>query len=262
MSFCFTPNNLEYYTFETPPLADTVHGVFTRKGGISSTPFRSLNLGGAIGDTQENVRENRKRIFEAIDRPVDSLFDVWQVHSSEIVCTDRPRILSEPHQKADAIFTNHPDITLLMRFADCVPILIYDPVKKVVGIIHAGWQGTVNQIVVNALERIKLEYKCSPGDIIAAIGPSIGPDHYTIGDEVYKIAYPVFKEVHEDVLTHEEGRIFFNLWKANGYLLDKAGVKQVTYSNICTACDIEKWYSHRAENGKTGRFAAVIGLKG
>lgn len=252
---------LSCYTFEDTFFDDTVHGFFTRKGGVSKAPWSSLNLSESGGDSRENVIENRARIFSAIQRPVESLYDVWQVHSTEVVFAEGPRALETNHVKADVILTNNPDVTLLMRFADCVPILLYDSHKKVVGIVHAGWQGTINNIAGIAIKKMADHYGSKPQDIVTGIGPSIGPDHYQVGTDVYEKAKFVFHEVHDDVFSFEKSSIYFNLWNANAYLLRSGGVIQIYQSNMCTGCDTENWFSHRLENGKTGRFAAVIGLK-
>lgn len=260
MTFTTLENDIEYFSFQTPEFSGTVHGFFTRKGGVSEGKFQSLNLGGSIGDSPENVIENRRRVFAAVERDPKSLFDVWQVHGTEVTFADRPRNLAIPPMKSDAIFTNNPAVTLLMRFADCVPIIIYDRVKQVVGIVHAGWMGTVNQIADKAISEVRNRYGSAPGDIVAAIGPSIGPDHYFVGVDVYNQARAAFKDDQSGILTKENGKFVLNLWKANEHLLRKAGVQDIKQASICTACDTKRWFSHRAESGQTGRFAAVIGL--
>ncbi len=247
-------------SFPETTLSEVVHGFFTRRGGVSPRPFDSLNLSISAGDSRANIRRNRDLLFNAVDRPLDTMFDVWQVHSDTIICSDQPRGNEEQPIKADAIFTNNPGVTLLMRFADCVPIMIYDPVRKVVGIIHAGWQGTVSQIAKKAIDRIIEKYGCNPGDIQAVIGPAIGGHHYRIGEDVYGHAAAIFGKDEGVLDKTKDGHVTFNLPLANEALLTQAGVRSIFQSQICTACDINNWYSHRAENGKTGRFAAVIGL--
>jgi YfiH family protein len=236
------------------------HGVFTRKGGVSPGPWATLNLGGTVGDPRENVIENRRRIFEIFERPVESVFDVWQVHSAEVVCAESPRPLDQPHQKGDAILTNRAEITLLMRFADCVPIFLYDPKQKVVGIVHAGWKGTVNRTAAAAVLRMHSRYGTAPEDVIACIGPSIGPDHYQVGEEVVAEVQQAFSKKASLMLHAGNRKIHFDLWAANVWQLEEVGVKSIETAAICTACDLERWYSHRAEHGKTGRFGALISL--
>ncbi len=253
---------LQVLQFEDQMFEKCIHGFFTRHGGVSPTPWKSLNQGGTVGDEQSNVFENRERSFCFFNRDVRTIFDVWQVHGTTTICTIQPRVLDAPHTKADAIFTNNPDITLFMRFADCVPILIFDPIKKVAGIIHAGWRGTVNNIVGKSIQTIINNYDCDPKDLIAGIGPSIGPDHYIVGEEVSEQVEENFETYSKNLLETIGGKIHFNLWLANQYLLQKQGVKSIECSRICTACHTEDWYSHRAEKGTTGRFGALIALKG
>jgi YfiH family protein len=257
-----TKDGLKVLQFEEPKFENCFHGFFARHGGISPAPWMSLNQGGTVGDERSNVVENRERSFRFFNRDVRSIYDVWQIHGTTTICTNSPRDLDAPHIKADAIFTNNPDVTLFMRFADCVPIMIFDPIKKVTGIIHAGWKGTVNDIVGKSIQSIIRTYGCEPENLIAGIGPSIGPDHYSVGEEVREQVDANFDSYSQNILDRIDGKIHFNLWLANQYLLQKQGVKSIECSRICTACHTEDWYSHRAENGSTGRFGALIALKG
>jgi YfiH family protein len=261
------PDSIRYYTFES--LSDQKglkHAVFTRRGGVSPAPWAALNLGGTVGDDPRRVAENREMVFRTLDRPKDSLFDVWQVHSSEVVCTRSPRPLDLPHKKADAILTDQPGITLFMRFADCVPILLFDPQKRVIGLVHAGWKGTVIRTAAEAVRRMRLEYGSVPEDILAAIGPSIAAHHYEVGKEVMEQVRGTFGEDASGLLSSVDGDqvsgVQFDLWAANRLILEQEGVKQIEISGICTACHLEDWYSHRGEKGKTGRFGVLMGFEG
>ena len=251
---------LKYYQFELLQEAGLAQGIFTRAGGVSPAPWDSLNLGGTVGDSRANVIENRLRIFNALNRKVESLFDVWQVHSTKIVCSDTVRPLDAPHKEADAILTDRPEITLFMRFADCVPIFLFDPIRKVVGIVHAGWMGTVNRIVSLAIDAMVNRYGSKRENILAGIGPSIGPDHYEIGDEVITKVWQTFGQDASGLLNEIDGGIHLNLWEANRILMQRSGVQQIQIAGICTHCHIDDWYSHRAEHGKTGRFGAILAL--
>jgi len=255
-----TINGLELFRFDSFDSDKIVHGIFTRNGGISPSPWDSLNLGGTVGDARENVIENRRRIYQAMNRPVESIFDVWQVHSADVICTDEPRPLNAPHEKADAILTDNPEITLFMRFADCVPILLHDPIKNVIGVVHAGWMGTVKKIVSRTIEKMQSRYGSNSEDILAGIGPSIGPDHYQIGQDVIDQVRVAFGTASDRLLRQINGKINFDLWQANREALSESGVRHVETAGFCTACDLNRWYSHRAENGKTGRFGAFIAL--
>lgn len=236
------------------------HAVFTRHGGVSPMPWNSLNMGGAVGDDVERVRQNRLRAFESLDCSPDSIFDVWLIHSADVVHTDAPRDTNLPYQKADIILTDNPEVTLFMRYADCVPILVYDPIRRVIGVAHAGWLGTVRDVAGATIKAMCDRYGTKPSDIIACIGPSIGPDHYEVGEDVISQVRQRFNSDSDLVLHVHKASTHFDLWKANQYLLERAGVKHVEVSGICTACHTEDWFSHRAEKRKTGRFGALISL--
>jgi len=254
-------NGLTYFHFKSFDEAGLTNGVFSRRGGISPMPWASLNLGGGIGDTRENIIENRKRIFDAINRPVESIFDVWQVHGTKIIATDQPRPLNVVHEKADGILTNNPNITLLMRFADCTPIFLADPKKRVVSIVHAGWKGTVNQIAVEAIRKMDELFGCRRSDVLAGIGPSIGMEDYEVGEDVWLAAKQNLFEEVDKLFVKINGKLHFDLWEANRIQLEKEGVQQIEVAGISTAANTTEWYSHRAENGKTGRFGAVLALE-
>jgi YfiH family protein len=169
--------------------------------------------------------------------------------------------MDEAHwNKADIILTDNPDLTLFMRFADCTPILLYDPLKHIVGIVHSGWLGTVRSAARVAVEAMSARFGTNPVDLLAAVGPSIGPDHYEVGKDVIAQVKAAFNEQASILLEQRGGRKYFNLWAANRLLLEKAGVEHIEVSRICTACNPVDWFSHRGEKGKTGRFGAMIAL--
>lgn len=252
--------NLEFFQFDLFAGANLTHGLFTRKGGISPAPWHSLNLGGTTGDRRENVIENRRRIFDCVGRPVESIFDTWQVHGVHVIFPDAPRPLDGVHEKADIIITDRPELTLFMRFADCVPIMLYDPRKNVIGLVHAGWQGTVKLAARVAVEAMAQRYGCQPGDILAGIGPSIGPDDYEVGEDVAERFRHAFGEQAGRLIRCENGKMYLNLWEANSIVLRACGVHEIEVAGISTASDTTRWYSHRAENGATGRYGALIAL--
>lgn len=260
MSF-YRSNDTRWYSFDSFDTGKVIQGVFTRLGGVSPDPWKSLNLGGTVGDDRSNVIENRRRIFDALDLPVESLYDVWQIHSTTVVYTTAPRPLDAPHVRADAILTDRPEVTLFMRFADCVPVFLYDPIHHAIALIHAGWKGTVANIAGVTVRRMAEVFHSRCEDLQAAIGPSIGPDHYVVGDEVYQHAKVQFGADTSHFMKPEDGHYRMNLWEANRIALENEGVKQVEISGICTACNIQDWYSHRGENGKTGRFGALFALR-
>jgi polyphenol oxidase len=250
---------IRYFQFDSLD-EGLIHCVFTRRGGVSQQPWASLNMGSTVGDDLDCVQENRSLALASQGIDPDSIHDVWQVHSVKVVIAEKPHPSGSPHQKADAILTDKPGLMLLMRFADCVPIMLHDPIHKVVGIIHAGWMGTVNGIVSLTVEAMKDRYHSNPADIHAAIGPSVGPDHYEVGPDVANQVRHAFGNESNQILSMEKSSTHFDLWAANTLLLEKSGVKQIEVAGLCTACHTDDWYSHRAEKGRTGRFGAIIGL--
>jgi YfiH family protein len=256
--------SVRYLTFELLAEAGAPHAVFTRRGGGSPAPWSGLNLGGAVGDDQERVARNRKLALEAAGRPPDSVYEVWQVHGSAVGRADAPQANAYP--QVDAVLTDRPGVTLLMRFADCVPILLYDPVRKAAGLVHAGWQGTVKRTAAAAVHGLRAEYGSRPADLLAAIGPSIGAHHYPVGPAVAARVREAFGMDASALLSEggaagENGPVHFDLWAANQLILEQAGVRSIENSGLCTACHLEDWYSHRAEKGKTGRFGVCMWVK-
>lgn len=252
--------DIRYHTFSIFDNFRVNHAMITRHGGVSPIPWATLNLAMTVGDDKGRVEENLKRVSEAFKINQPSLFEVWQVHGNRVVSTQTPRNLKRPHQKADAIITNQPGLTLLMRFADCVPILLYDPVNRAIGIVHAGWKGTVNQIVVNSITKMNELYGSCPNEMIAGIGPSIAAHHYEVG---FEVIHEVRRELgHEasDYLISSNGKTYFDLWRANRKYMEGIGVHQIEVSGICTACNTQDWFSHRGENGRSGRFGVYISL--
>ena len=252
-------DGLHYYQFDIFS-KEVLNAVFTRQGGISPEPWTSLNLSISVGDDSQRVTENRMHAFNALGRNPASLHDVWLVHGVDIVHAEAPRSLDAPSVKADILFTDNPAVSLFMRFADCVPLLFHDPVKKVVGIAHAGWMGTVKGVAEVSVKAMQERYGSKPADIVAGIGPSIGIDHYEVGGEVADQFRGKFESDSEKILQTRDGRIYLDLWTANALQLQNAGVEQIQISGLCTACHLDDWYSHRAEKGRTGRFGVLMAL--
>ena len=256
----YAKDGLRYFQFSIFNDLPLFHAVLTRQGGFSRGPYRSLNFGGTVGDNPEDVLRNHERTFKVLGVNFSSRFDVWQVHGTNIICTDAPRDPNLGFQKADGILTDKPGITLFMRFADCVPILLADPKKRVIGIVHAGWQGTSKQISRFAIETMKERYGSDPGDILAGIGPSICSSCYQVGPEVLADFKENFWNDAERFFREEQGQLYLNLWRANQFTLETSGVKKIEVAGLCTAENLDDWYSHRSEDGKTGRFGVLMRL--
>lgn len=254
-------NELVFYQFEQWLDAPVRHGVFTRKGGTSAAPFASLNLGGNVGDDPACVRSNHLRMYAALDVMDERACSVWQVHSADVILAETPARDRRWLAYADAMITNRPETPLSMRFADCVPILFHDPVQHAIGIAHAGWRGTVLGVAANTIQAMTDAFGSRPEDIQAAIGPSIGPDHYQVGEEVVEAVQAHFQTIDGLINRHpDDGSAYLNLWAANRLALERAGVRDIEVAAVCTYEHVDEWFSHRKEQGRTGRFGAVICL--
>jgi hypothetical protein len=155
-----------------------------------------------------------------------------------------------------------PDLPLVMAFADCTPIMLVDPVRGAVGIAHAGWRGTVAGICQAVVSKMVDALNCRPADIYAAIGPAIGPCCYEVGTDVVEAVTAALGQNDAFFRPGPQGdQLHFDQWAANEFALRQAGVQQIERADICTACHVDEFYSHRAEGGRTGRFGAIIALR-
>jgi YfiH family protein len=213
-----------------------------------------------VGDDPDHVRENHERICSALDIQRSALVSPHQVHSAVVRVVserDRGRVCAQ----TDALVTASPGVYLMLRFADCVPVLFYDPVRHAVGLAHAGWRGTVACIARATVQKMVDAFGCRPAEIRAGIGPSIGPCCYEVGAEVVDVVREAFPEAPHLVRPKAGGRWHLDLWEANSYQLASEGLADVEVAGLCTACRTDEWFSHRAERGRTGRLGAVIGLR-
>ena len=253
--------DVKYYQFESLLDAGVRQMVFTRHGGVSPEPWDSLNVGLTVGDDPANVARNRELCFAAAGRPTESLSDSWLVHGSDVYVYDTPRPQDgNPPPKADILLTDNPEVSLYMRYADCVPVLLVDPVHRAIGLAHAGWQGTVKQVAKAAVSAMGERYGSVPGDLLAAVGPSIGPARYEVGPEVAEQVEAAFGEDAEDLLPRFGSSVHLDLWEANRLSLKRAGVSRIEVAGLCTFDNHQDWFSHRAEKGQTGRFGALLAL--
>ncbi len=249
---------IRYFSFDTLDQSGVMSAVFTRRGGVSPAPWTSLNVGGGVGDAPERVAENRQRALSVIPKTVRRVAEVWQVHSAAVHIDSGSPPMGAEVPRADVLLTDRPDVALFMRFADCVPILLHDPVGGAVGLVHAGWRGTVLRNAQSAVAALVNCFGSRPRDLLAAIGPSIGPDHYEVGPQVIAAVHRTFGEAAPGLLPSQGEAVHFDLWRANQLILEQAGVQKIEIACVCTACHPEDWYSHRGEPAGTGRFGALI----
>jgi YfiH family protein len=253
-------------------LSEVAHGVSTRKGGTSSPPFHTLNLGYATADAETNVAENRRRFVEAAGLGRKSIVCGRISHGNDVAVLRGPgrasrRTQLEPVRAgsvrrgaffdADAAITDVPDIALMLTFGDCVPLLFADARTGVVGAAHAGWRGTARAIAAEVVRAMQRECGCDPADIVVGIGPSIGPCCYAVAQDVLE-AFTA--DGQQPVAWKQDGRFMLDLWGSNEQQLVDAGVLPPNIENprLCTSCSIDRFFSHRAEGGKTGRFGVLI----
>jgi YfiH family protein len=250
-----------YYQFEQWAGSEQfTHGIFTRLGGVSRSPWASLNVGGTVGDDQAAVRENHRLMYDTMGVDGARACTVWQVHSADTVVVNGPVPLRRWLARADGMVTDCSGLPLTMRFADCTPIVLYDPVRHVAGLAHAGWRGTVLGAAASTLKTMQDAFGSRPQDVQAGIGPSIGPERYQVGEEVVEQVRRAFGTLDELIRRAEDGSAYFDLWAANRTALERAGVTQIEVAGICTASRTDEFFSHRAEAGRTGRFGVVIAL--
>ena len=259
---------LTYPAFEK--LEGIIHGFSTRLGGVSRGIYSSMNLSFTRGDEEEAVKENYRRIAQAIGFQTEDIVTSDQTHTAnvrKVTEADRGKGITVPrdYQDVDGMVTNVPGLVLATFYADCVPLYFADPVKRVIGLSHSGWRGTVAKIGKVTVEKMKEEYGCHPEDILAAIGPSICQDCYEVSEDVIEEFKTAFAGEYQERLYYKKknGKYQLNLWEANRLIFLEAGIPEANISmpGICTCCNPEFLFSHRASHGKRGNLAAFLGLK-
>ncbi|MCI9216188.1 MAG: peptidoglycan editing factor PgeF [Dorea sp.] len=264
---------LSYPLFENTGLVN--HGFSTRLGGVSTGCWYSMNISAARGDSPEHVAENRKRIAQAIGVREEDFTYTNQTHTTNVAVA-REEDRGKQFLETDGIVTDVPGICLVTFFADCVPLYFVDPVKKAVGLSHSGWRGTAGKIGRVTVEKMKEEFGSNPEDILAAVGPSICQDCYEVSGDVIerfqevfdrslwrKLFYPVEPLTEHDICGIKERKYQLNLWEANRQIFLEAGIKEehIAVTNLCTCCNPELLFSHRAAGNRRGNLSAFLGLK-
>ncbi len=246
------------------------HGFSTRVGGVSEGVCSTMNLSFSRGDKEDAVRENFRRMAKALGVEEDSFVFSHQTHTTnvrKVTLEDKGKGLVRPldYQDVDGLITDIPGLCLSTFYADCVPLFFVDPVHKAIGLSHSGWRGTVGKIGNVTIQRMKEEYGSNPSDMVAAIGPSICQECYEVSEDVIIEFQKSFAKKHWNDLYYkkENGKYQLNLWQANEIILEEAGVlrENIAVTNLCTCCNHEWLFSHRASQGKRGNLAAFLALK-
>jgi len=250
---------LERYTILNDP--SVLHAISQRSGGVSAAPYQSLNLGSTVGDDPSSVAHNHTQLYEALGITACQVVTARQVHGNRVVQVGTAEGGSAVPE-CDGLVTDAPGILLLMRFADCAPILMWDPTRRAVAALHAGWLGTIRQVAVAGVEAMQRAFGSQPHDLRALIGPSIGPCCLELGPEVIAQIEHELPEPDELVSRRQpNGHAWFDLWLANRRQLERCGVRAIELAGVCTCCHQALYYSHRGSGRKTGRFAALVGLR-
>ena len=262
---------LEYLVF--PKLEETgvvEHLFTTRTGGVSNGIYSTMNLSFSRGDDLECVRENYRRIGEVLGTDPEHMVASKQTHTTNIhlvTKADAGNGITRPsvYDDIDGLATDIPGIALVTFYADCVPLYFVDPKRRVVGLSHSGWRGTVQKIGNVTIRKMTEEYGCDPGDILAAVGPSICQECYEVSEDVIERVKNAFDRKYWDGLFYRkaDGKYQLNLWEANRIVFLESGIQpeHISLPNLCTCCNPELLFSHRASHGKRGNLGAFLGLK-
>ncbi len=246
------------------------HLFSTRIGGVSEGDLGSMNLSYTRGDKKENVDENFKRIAQILDCNVNDFVLSHQTHTTNVRVVskeDKGKGITKErdYENVDGLITNVPGVVLSTFYADCVPLYFLDPVRKAIGLSHSGWRGTVNKMGMVTVRKMMEEYGCNPKDMIAVIGPSICVDCYEVSMDVAKEFMVAFADAHnleKIVIPKNKEKAMLDLWQANLAVLLEAGImaENISLPDICTACNKDILFSHRASNGKRGNLGAFLVL--
>ena len=266
-----TREGVTYLTYpEFDKLPGFVHAFSTRLGGVSEGIYSSMNLSFTRGDKEEAVKENYKRMADAAGFDMNDIVTSDQTHTANVrLVTEEDRgngiTKPRPYIEVDGMITNVPGLVLATFYADCVPLYFADPVHRAVGLSHSGWRGTVQKIGAVTIKKMAEEYGSDPSDMKVAIGPSICQDCYEVSLDVIEEFKNVFDQKHWENLFYakENGKYQLNLWEANRIIFMEAGIPEenISMPNICTCCNPEFLFSHRASHGKRGNLGAFLGIK-
>ena len=263
-------NHVPYIQFKNLSATGIVkHGFSTRKGGVSTGIFSSMNLNFKRGDDPDAVMENYRRMAAALNMRVEDMVLSDQTHTTNVrVITEEDRgkgiLKPQDYSDVDGMITNVPGIVLVTSYADCVPLYFVDPVRKAIGLSHSGWKGTVGHIGQKTVWKMHEVYGTEPKDIVAAIGPSICQSCYEVSDDVAEAFKANFTadEAADILLDKGNGKYQLDLWKANWYVLTDAGIlpEHLSVTDLCTACHPDLLWSHRKTNGQRGGLSAFLSL--
>lgn len=262
-------NGLVYITFPNMEKAGVTAAFTTRLGGVSRGQYASMNMSFTNGDNKDNVVKNYEILLSHLGLDYKKAVLSHQTHTNNIrIITEKDIgkgiVMERDYNDVDGLITNLKGVTLVTQYADCVPLLFFDPVEGVVATSHAGWRGTVKEIGLKTVLKMKETFGSLPENILAAIGPSIDMCCYEVDDPVInEIKALNYLDYNKVFFSKGNGKYQLNLKEANRQILTHAGIKNenICVSDLCTCCHSEIFHSHRATAGKRGNLAAVIALK-
>jgi YfiH family protein len=259
-SLTVSNGDLIAYQFEGLPAESKVrHAIFTRCGGASTGAYASLNLSRAVGDDPEAVAENNRRMLAAVGYRREQAATAWLVHGNDVAVITRDDLERDPPQ-VDAIVTRERGLPLILRFADCVPVVFFDPDTPAIGVAHAGWRGVTLNAAGATVRAMTDAFGSDPRRMWAGIGPAISVERYEVGPEIVEQVAAACPPGTRLAQPGDNGRPRLDLPMAVESQLQAAGVGANEAAGLCTASHTAEWFSHRAENGKTGRFGLLIAL--
>lgn len=266
----YKEDEIAYFTFPGLEKTGCVKHLFsTRIGGVSQGIFSSMNLSYTRGDEKEAVDENYRRIAYCLDSDVSHFVCSDQTHTDHIRIVGKEDmgkgiLYPKDYHDVDGMITNQRGIVLCTFFADCVPLFFVDPVKKAIGMTHSGWRGTVQKIGKKTIQMMQEQYGTNPADLFTAIGPSICQECYEVSEDVIERVKEVFEESLWARLFYPTvpGKYQLNLWEANRQIMLEAGVPatHIEVTDVCTCCNADLLFSHRASQGKRGNLGAFLTL--
>jgi len=259
----FAEQNSNGVVYMTAPNIQATHAFTTRFGGVSQGIYSSLNLGINCGDDPARVRENYRLTCSALNIAEYDIVCSNQIHGTHIRVVSRGDcggLFRIRPQEADGLITQSTGVALMVFTADCVPILLHDHVRHVIGAIHAGWRGTALNIAGAAIQRMVDEFSCFPADISAAIGPPISKCCYETGQDVADALRNTLGNKAETCIALHGNKYMVDLKESNRLLLERAGLRDIMISDDCTSCQSDKYWSHRKTNGKRGSQIAIIAI--
>ena len=266
-----TREGVTYLTYpEFDRLPGFVHAFSTRLGGVSEGIYSSMNLSFTRGDKDEAVRENYRRLADAVGFKMEDIVTSDQTHTANVrLVTEEDRgngiTKPRPYTDVDGMITNVPGLVLATFYADCVPLYFIDPVHRAIGLSHSGWRGTVAKIGEVTVRRMQEEFGSDPSEIYGAVGPSICQDCYEVSEDVIEQFRAAFPQDKWDALFYgkPDGKYQLDLWEANHQIMLGAGLKEehISMPNLCTCCNPEFLFSHRASHGRRGNLGAFLGIR-